>query len=82
LFDRFGIVLHDKRMLWGYDHGFMLHWPSWTKRPIVWAWNYVACLILGHDETLRDIEECWDEDGSYSCIHCCKKIETRGTGWS
>ena len=56
-----GLVRYKRWLVWGCDHGALLHWPHWFKLWMVSIWNFTACRLFGHD---------MDTDDGV-CYHCC-----------
>jgi hypothetical protein len=61
--------------VYGWKHGFGRGWlPHRLQVLIVSVVNFVCCRLWGHDVTLRSIPESQEDDGSYRCTMCCKKL--------
>jgi hypothetical protein len=74
-----GLVLLRGRLLYGWKHGFGCGWlPHVIQQAIVTAWNYVACLCLGHGISLpvgyenMGAEELETYSGPMHCCMCCR----------
>ena len=70
---RMGIVKKAHWLLYGFNHGRLINWPKPIKGFIVTIYNFFACRIFGHEYMFEGIEECKNEDGSWSCDHCEKR---------
>ncbi len=71
---KLGLVLKQGRFVW------KLHaWYWWIpgQRPVVKAWNWLACQIWGHNDLLWHL---WQTDqapmcaSDIKCLSCCKLL--------
>ena len=64
-----GLVRDRHHLAYGVDHGVGLWAPGWSKRVIVTTWNWIACLLLGHDLLIQE-----EPNGPAHCVSCCRDL--------
>lgn len=56
--------------------GVRLRRANRVERFIVHWFNSAMCALFGHDRSLEGITEVYNDDGSFDCVACCRKIKS------
>jgi hypothetical protein len=71
MFNRCGLVKHNKALLYGHKHGFGQWLPMWFKQLVVGVWNRYTCNKFGHTGILIK-----SPDDAYPvCTNCCREAK-------